>query len=153
MAVGKKQMVSGFTLIELLVTIAVMAIIATIAIPGFQSFIASNRFAADYNSILAGMNYARAEAVKRRGDVLLEMSASGSTPWALEVKSVVSGAESTLRVIQASDDIVAISPNDFSVTFNFLGRRKNCSDPCELTVSYQKEETIEIDASGKVSRQ
>ncbi|MDW7746179.1 GspH/FimT family pseudopilin [Halomonas sp.] len=156
MAAGKVTKLKGFTLIELLVTIAVIIIMATIAVPSFQNLVASNRFAADYNQILTGLNYARSEAVKRRADVSVVMSASGAVPWKLEVTAGPSGAVSTLRVMEARDNRVAIESKsgDFSVTFNPLGRRENCSDdPCEVTVSYQKSETMEVEASGRINRQ
>ncbi|RUA22883.1 prepilin-type N-terminal cleavage/methylation domain-containing protein [Billgrantia gudaonensis] len=56
----------GFTLIELLVTIAVIVIMATIAIPGFQRMMATNRLNSGYNEILSGLYLARSEAIKRR---------------------------------------------------------------------------------------
>ncbi len=56
---------SGFTLIELLVTIAVLAIILAFAAPSFVNLIENNRVTTQANTLLAAMNLARSEAVKR----------------------------------------------------------------------------------------
>ena len=60
---------TGFTLIELIVTIAVFAIAAAMAIPNLNSFIDSNRRAANINTFVSAMNLARSEAVKRNNDI------------------------------------------------------------------------------------
>lgn len=56
---------SGFTLIELMVTIAVLAIIMTIAAPSFVSVIENSRVTTQANTLLAAVNLARSEAVKQ----------------------------------------------------------------------------------------
>lgn len=56
---------SGFTLIELLVVMAIAAILLTIAIPNFQTFILNNRMASQSNDLLAALQLARSEAIKR----------------------------------------------------------------------------------------
>jgi type IV fimbrial biogenesis protein FimT len=55
----------GFTMIELIVTLAVMAIVLAIAIPGFQDFLRRNRIAAETNNLTSALAIARSEAVKR----------------------------------------------------------------------------------------
>lgn len=55
----------GFTLIELMVTIAVLAIVLSIAAPGLRSVIQNNRAAAISNELVSALQLARSEAIKR----------------------------------------------------------------------------------------
>jgi type IV fimbrial biogenesis protein FimT len=54
----------GFTLVELLVTLAVAAVLLTMAVPGFQSVMARNRVSGLTNELIAALNLARSEAIK-----------------------------------------------------------------------------------------
>lgn len=56
---------NGFTLIELMVTIALMAIMLSIAAPSFTSFRRNSELASIANNFLAALNAARTEAMKR----------------------------------------------------------------------------------------
>jgi len=78
---------NGFTLIELMVTLAVAAILVTVAIPGFRSLIQNNRAATQSNELLSGLMLARSEAVKRGVRVSIcsstdEATCAASTNWA-----------------------------------------------------------------------
>jgi type IV fimbrial biogenesis protein FimT len=70
---------TGFTLMELLMTIAIAAIVATIAIPSFQYVTNSNRVAGEVNGLLGDLQFARAEAIKEGQPVTVCLSKGGTT--------------------------------------------------------------------------
>lgn len=59
----------GFTLVELMVTVAVAAILLTIAVPSFNRIINANRLSTAANEMVGALNLARMEAIKRNGSV------------------------------------------------------------------------------------
>ncbi|WP_288132562.1 GspH/FimT family pseudopilin [Microbulbifer sp.] len=61
----------GLTLIELMVTIAVLAIVISIAVPSFNTMIANNRALSAGEQLITAINYARAESIKRGDRVTL----------------------------------------------------------------------------------
>ena len=60
-------------------TIAIAAIVATIAIPSFQYVTNSNRVAGEVNGLLGDLQFARAEAIKEGQPVTVCMSKGGTT--------------------------------------------------------------------------
>ncbi|MES2673270.1 MAG: GspH/FimT family pseudopilin [Pseudomonadota bacterium] len=73
----KKQ--NGFTLIELMVTLAVLAIVIAVGIPSFSRQINNNRSLTLGNDLVAALNFARLEAVKRGKRVSICPSTDGAT--------------------------------------------------------------------------
>ena len=55
----------GLTLIELLVTIAILAIVLSMAVPNFITFVQNSRLVGQTNDLVTALNYARNEAIKR----------------------------------------------------------------------------------------
>lgn len=69
----------GFTLIELMVTIAVLAIVVTMAAPSFTTMINNNRSAALGEELATALNFARSEAVRRGSRVSICASGDGAS--------------------------------------------------------------------------
>ncbi len=76
---NRKPHDSGFTLIEMIVTVAIVAILSSIAAPSFRGMIENNRASAEANELVAGLLLARSEALKRRNNVTLCTSTDQST--------------------------------------------------------------------------
>ncbi|WP_348675110.1 GspH/FimT family pseudopilin [uncultured Abyssibacter sp.] len=76
---GVMERTRGFTLIELLVAVAVASILLAVALPSFQSLIASNRSASDANALLSILMLTRSEAIKRNTTVVACKSTDGES--------------------------------------------------------------------------
>lgn len=55
----------GFTFLEVMITVALAAILLGIAVPSFQSLLASNHLTATTNTLVFSLQTARSEAIKR----------------------------------------------------------------------------------------
>ncbi len=78
----RKQQV-GFTLIELLVTMALLAVMLSLAAPSFITFQRNSELTSSANSFVAALSAARAEAMKRqlRAFVIPGDGTAASTDW------------------------------------------------------------------------
>src|SRR5690606_12240702 len=92
----------GFTLVELMVTLAVAAILVTMAVPGFTSLINSNRLGSTANQLVAAVQSARIEAVRRNARVVMCRSVVGAScagagdEWPAWIVFVDTGADGNL---------------------------------------------------------
>lgn len=123
----------GFTLIELMVTIAVLAIVVTIAAPSFTTMINNNRSVALGEELATALNYARSEAVKRGASVSICASSDGATctaanTWTqgwIVLSDTASGSsaptvDAVLRHWQAPNSAATVTANRGGTATNFM---------------------------------
>jgi type IV fimbrial biogenesis protein FimT len=152
----------GFTMIELMVTIAIVAILTTLAAPSFKRLIQSNTMSGTVNSFLADLRYARSESIRRGGSVVVCRSDSpeaaspscaasnsaGTKGWASgwiifqdnDKGGTYNAGDNLLRVQSAISAVDAITEGTASVstalTFTGTGRLQSlpaASTPLQLT--------------------
>lgn len=104
---------SGFTLVELMITLAIAAILLTMAVPSFSSFVRGNRATTQTNDLIATLQLARGEAIKSNRRVSICMSSDQSTcsgtNWAsgwivftdTDANGTRAGTETLIRVHEA----------------------------------------------------
>lgn len=92
----------GFTLVELMVTLAIAAIVMTMAIPSFTDMTKNNRLTTQTNQLVTALNLARSEAITRRVaiDVTATDAADSGNEWG-EGWSVAVNGGATLRVFES----------------------------------------------------
>lgn len=115
----------GFTLVELMVTVAVVAILATVAAPNFSALIEDQRVTSQINDLVGSLQLARSEAVKRGANITFApVGGSYGGGWCIFIGATCSG-NNILRQHEAAAALTA-GPSA-ALVFNSQGQVSSTS--------------------------
>lgn len=133
-----KAQMRGFTLVELMVVVALVAIVASIAVPSFQAIIANSRLSSSTNDLVGVLNFARSEAIRRGRSVTVSPSvgsnwANGASVWMdANDDGAMQAAEEMRRTPAAPGDVsVTSSQTSFRFTGGGLASSAVSIDVCD----------------------
>ena len=139
----------GFTLIEMLITITILAILLALALPSMLALIRDQRVKAATYDVYATFIFARSEAIKRNGNVLITPNA---TDWGGGWQ-VLTGATSLKA--HAAISKISISGPAGTVAYQRDGRISGTASPSFVVKSFDDNSItarcINIDLSGRPS--
>lgn len=145
---GMPQSQRGVNMVELVIALAILGIIVSIALPNYRVFIQNTQIRTVGESILNGLQVARAEAVRRNTDVRFEMLAGSAWRVCLQadvdcdppIQSRTSGEGSS-----SSITVTLVPPENTVIVFNPFGTVK--------TAVALPPDSIEISGSDPAARE
>jgi len=117
----------GFTLVELIVTITMVSLVLAMGLPAFMNMVSNLRVRSVADSVLAGLQVARTEALKRNRNLAFRLDAATGGSWTVGEVDASNTITTVLQSRSAGDGgtaSVAMTPaGTTQVVFNNLGRR------------------------------
>lgn len=138
-AVSARVRSMGFTLTEMLVALAIVAVSASLGAPSLARMGANNKVRGEAESLLNGLNFARAEALRRNSAVTLSLT-PGGTGWTVTQVSPAVTLQ-THSSPDAAGTVLASSTASTAVTFLSTGLLQSGSQMNQVTVSNALEGT------------
>lgn len=116
----------GFTLIEMLIVIAIIAIATTLGMPSYRAWVQNTQIYNAAQSVLNGLQKARAEAVKQNTNIEFILGANplvaGSVPlWSIQAYGASAVIESATTEGSKNVTSTVTPAGATTITFNNLG--------------------------------
>jgi type IV fimbrial biogenesis protein FimT len=121
----------GVSLVELMVVLAVAAILASLAAPSFSTMLANSRVRTGVDGILAGLQLARTEAIRRNTNVSFTLSTG--TGWTVAVVSPAASIQARPTSDAGANLQVTTLNNQTSLTFTSTGTVAGYDPTANLT--------------------
>ena len=110
----------GFTLIEVAITLVVLGVLISLGLPSFTTWINNTKIRTAAESMLNGVQLARAEAVRQNQTMVFILGASGNWTVQTQAGSVIQQRPANEG---SSNTTLTITPSGATeITFNGLGR-------------------------------
>lgn len=146
----------GFSLIELMIVVSIIVVVASLAAPAYRGWIQNTKVRTATESILNGIQKARAEALKRNTPVRFSLAANAGWTVACVTPTLcndlTSGIVDTRNSNEGDTSSVVVTPAAGNVTFNGLGIQTTAGlSQVDLTLAQaDRPLSIRISAGGTV---
>jgi len=121
--------VRGFTILELMVALSIAALLLTVGLPSFTTFVRNSEIRSTAESISNGLRVARTEATRLNKPISFTLAGGGNAGWAINefdpvALTLVQPPIQQYTSVEAGRNSKTVNTpaNAVAVTFNGLGR-------------------------------
>ena len=141
---------SGFTVIELLMTVAILAVLVSLAAPSMKAFMDTQSIKTPATDLYTSLVLARSEAIKRNSAV--DLVPTDVTDWSQGWQVKVQSAGTVIRVQDPMPAVAILPSNVGNLTYGGNGRLVTTAALFRVTIPTNlnlRMRCVSVDASGR----